>query len=580
MLNKAAANLLEGFADALEIRGANAFRVRAFRNAARQVDALTSDLSDLVNSGEIENVKGIGKGISGVLREFVANQRVEEYETMRAEIPAGVFEMLRVPGLGPKTVATLYNEHDISTLDALETAGRSGQLARIKAVGPKRQEKLVRELTRFRERTARHLIGEALPLAEQLVAHLLAGPHVLDVQYAGSLRRGQETIGDLDILASSSDPDAVMEHFITSDAIDEVIGLGSTKTTVLINNGIQVDLLVVEPPKYGAALMYFTGSKDHNIEIRSRAQARGLSLNEHGILDEQTGARHPAATEQEIYAAVDLPWIEPTLRENRGEIEAAETHTIPRLIVRDDIRGELHGHSLWSDGAAPIADMLEAAKSRNLEYFSITDHSGSLGVANGLDPARLADQTKEISVEKKTSGTITLLHGSEVEILADGQLDFSDEILASLDVVVASVHSSFNQSVPQMTTRLIAAIEHPHVDIIGHPTGRILGRRDGYEFDVEAVMKAAAATGTALEINAAPERLDLNDVTARRAAELGVPISINSDAHHPDNLDFMRYGILTAQRAWLRARDVLNTLPVEELLDWLRQPKPRRWTPR
>jgi DNA polymerase (family 10) len=580
MLNKAAANLLEGFADALEIRGANAFRVRAFRNAARQVDMLTSDLSGLVNSGEIENVKGIGKGISGVLREFVANQRVEEYEKMRAEIPNGVFEMLRVPGLGPKTVATLYNEHDISTLDALETAGRSGKLARIKAVGPKRQEKLVRELGRFRERTARHLLGEALPLAEQLVAHLLAGGQVLDVQYAGSLRRGQETIGDLDILASSSDPDAVMKHFITSDAIDEVIGLGSTKTTVLINNGIQVDLLVVEPPKYGAALMYFTGSKDHNIEIRSRAQARGLSLNEHGILDEQTGARHPAATEQEIYAAVGLPWIEPTLRENRGEIEAAEAHTIPRLIVHDDIRGELHGHSLWSDGAAPIADMLEAAKSRNLGYFSITDHSESLGVANGLDPARLADQTKEISVEKKTSGTVTLLHGSEVEILADGQLDFSDEILASLDVVVASVHSSFNQSVPQMTTRLIAAIEHPHVDIIGHPTGRILGRRDGYEFDVEAVLRAAAATGTALEINAAPERLDLNDVTARRAAELGVPISINSDAHHPDNLDFMHYGILTAQRAWLRARDVLNTLPIEELLDWLRQPKPRRWTPR
>ncbi|HCU72272.1 MAG: DNA polymerase III [Chloroflexi bacterium] len=579
MLNKAAAKLLEGFADALEIRGANAFRVRAFRNAARQVDALTSDLSDLVNSGEIKNIKGIGKGIAGVLQEFVANQRVEEYDTMRAEIPAGVFEMLKVPGLGPKTVATLYNEHGITSLDALETAGRSGQLADIKAVGPKRQEKLLRELGRFRERTARHLIGEALPLAELLVEHLRAEPQVMEVEYAGSLRRGQETIGDLDILASSVNPDAVMEHFITADVVDDVIGFGSTKTTVLINNGIQVDLLVVEPPEYGAALMYFTGSKDHNIEIRSRAQARGLSLNEHGILDEETGTRHPAATEQEIYAAIGLPWIEPTLRENRGEIEAADAHTIPQLIVRDDIKGELHGHSLWSDGAAPIADMLEAAKSQNLEYFSITDHSGSLGVANGLDPERLAEQTKEISAGRTTSGSITLLHGSEVEILTDGNLDFSDEILASLDVVVASIHSSFNQSVEQMTTRMITAIEHPHVDIIGHPTGRILGRRDGYEFDVEAVMNAAAATGTALEINASPERLDLNDVMARRAAELGVPISINSDAHHPDSLGFMHYGILTAQRAWLRPADVLNTLPVEELLDWLRQPKPRRWIP-
>ena len=336
---------------------------------------------------------------------------------------------------------------------------------------------------------------------------------------------------------------------------------------------------MVAPDEFGAALAYFTGSKEHNIEIRARAQQRGLSLNERGFLDAETDKRRPAATEQDVYAAVGLPWIDPALRENRGEIEAAEAGTLPDLIELGDIRGELHGHSLWSDGAASISNMVVAARRGGLEYFAVTDHSGALLVANGLTPERLAEQTDEIARERAASPDVRLLHGSEVEILADGSLDFSDEILASLDVVVASVHSNFNQPQEQMTERLIAAIENPHVDIIGHPTGRMLGLRDGYTFDVEAVLKAAAASGTALEINAAPERLDLDDTTARRAAELGAAISINSDAHHPDSLAYMRYGVLTARRAWLRAGDVINTLPLDELLAWLAQPKPRRWTP-
>ena len=580
LLNKPASELLEGFADALEIRGANTFRVRAFRNAARRIDTLTVDINELIESDEIETIPGIGKGIAGVLREFATHGHVEEYELMQSEIPAEVFDMLLIPGLGPKTVATLYNDHDLCTLDELEAAGRENRLANIKAIGPKRQEKLLRELGRFRQRIARRPIGDVLPMADRLVAHIALHPNVEDVQYAGSLRRGQDTIGDLDILASSTDPNPVIQHFLLADDVEEVVGSGDTKTSVLVSNGFQVDLLVIDPAKYGAALAYFTGSKNHNIEIRARAQKRGLSLNEHGFLDVAPGQRRPATTEHAVYETVDLPWIDPALREDRGEIEAAENGKLPDLINIDDVRGELHGHSLWSDGAASIRQMLAAARKRKLEYFAITDHSGSLGVANGLDPKRLSEQTKEIDAERASCTDVHILHGTEVEILPNGTLDFSDKILESLDVVVASVHSNFNQSQAQMTERLITAIENPHVDVIGHPTGRLLGRRDGYQFDVEAVLSASAATGTALEINAAPQRLDIDDLTARRAVELGTPIAINSDAHHPDNLEFLRYGILTARRAWLRPGDVLNTLPLHDLLGWLCQPKPRRWIPR
>ncbi len=579
MLNKAASELLQGFADALEIRGANTFRVRAFRNAARRVDALTTDIGELVESGEIQNVKGIGKAIAGLLREFVDQGRVEEFDQMRAEIPASVFEMLRVPGVGPKTVAALYNDHGIDSVDALEAAAREGRLASIKAVGPKRQERLVKELPRFRERTARRPLGEVLPIAERLAAHAAAAPGVEAAQYAGSLRRGRETIGDVDILAAARDPAPVMRHFLASAEVDDVVGSGHTKTSVLVGGGLQVDLLVVAPEEFGAALAYFTGSKEHNIEIRARAQQRGLSLNERGFLD-AAGVRRPAATEADVYATVGMPWIAPEMRENRGELAAADEGALPALIELGDIRGELHGHSLWSDGAGSIADMVAAARARGLEYFTVTDHSHGQRVANGLSAERLAAQAEEVEREREASCGLRVLHGSEVEILPDGSLDFSDEILAGLDVVVASIHSHFTLPPEQMTRRLIAAIEHPHVDIIGHPTGRMLGRRDGYVFDVEAVLRAAAASGTALEINAAPERLDVNDVTARRAAELGAPISINSDAHHPNDLASMRYGILTARRAWLRAADVLNTLPVDDLLAWLAQPKPRQWSAR
>ena len=345
----------------------------------------------------------------------------------------------------------------------------AGRLAGIRTIGAKRQARLLRELGRFRERIARRRLGDVLPIAERLIAHVQAAPGVHTVQYAGSLRRGRETIGDLDILTASDDPGPVMEHFIASSDVEEVVGTGGTKTSVLVGGGFQVDLLVVAPDEFGAALAYFTGSKEHNIEIRARAQQRGLSLNERGFLDAETDQRRPAATEQDVYAAVGLPWIDPALRENRGEIEAAEAGTLPSLIELGDIRGELHGHSLWSDGAASISNMVVAARRRGLEYFAVTDHSGALLVANGLTPERLAEQTDEIARERAASPDVRLLHGSEVEILADGSLDFSDEILASLDVVVASVHSNFNQPQVQMTERLIAAIENPHVDIIGHP---------------------------------------------------------------------------------------------------------------
>ena len=579
MTNKDAADLLDAFADVLELRGANQFRVRAFRTASRRVDGLTVDLGELVASDSLESVPGIGKGIAGFLHELVTTGRVAEYEEMRAEIPPGVFDMLRVPGLGPKTAATLYSKLEITSIDELEAAAQANELAKVRSIGAKRQERLLRELQRFRERTARHLLGDVLPLAEHLADHVRAAPGVSEATYAGSLRRMRETIGDLDILAAADDADPVMRHFLDHEAIDEVLASGSTKSRVLVANSLQVDLLVVPPESYGAALVYFTGSKEHNIELRHRALALGLSLNEWGLDEVETQVRRTAPTEADVYAALGLPVIPPELRESRGEIAAAADGALPDLIELSDIRGEFHGHSLWSDGAASVADMVKAAQTAGYKYIGITDHSGSLQVANGLSPDRVRAQRNEIEQARAEVSGIRVLHGSEVEILSDGALDYDDALLAELNVVVASIHSNFNQPRETMTARLISAIRNPHVDVIGHPTGRMLGYRDGYEFDLDAVLTAAAETGTAMEINASPERLDLDDVMARRAKELGVPISINSDAHRPESLTYIRYGVATARRAWLTAGDVLNTMTPEALTAWLGQPKPRRWSP-
>ena len=396
MLNKAAADLLEGFADALEIRGANTFRVRAFRNAARRVDSLTTDVAELVESGEISKVRGIGKGIAGVLGEFVAKGRVDEYEEMRAEIPDSVFEMLLIPGLGPKTAATLYNKHGIDSVDALEVAAKEGRLAGIRTIGAKRQARLLRELGRFRERIARRRMGDVMPIAERLIAHVEAAPGVQTVQYAGSLRRGRETIGDLDILASAEEPGPVMEHFVAADDVEEVVGTGGTKTSVLVGGGFQVDLLVVAPDEFGAALAYFTGSKEHNIEIRARALQRGLSLNERGFLDSDRAATTGGERGGRLRGGGTCPGSTRRCVRTGGRSRRPRRERCPRLIELGDIKGELHGHSLWSDGAASIGQMVDVARGRGLAYFAVTDHSGSLLVANGLSPERLAEQAEEI----------------------------------------------------------------------------------------------------------------------------------------------------------------------------------------
>jgi len=576
VLNKAASELLDRYADMLEINGANPFRVRAFRTAARRVDSLTDDLTELAAADRLESVPGIGKGIAGFLKEFVTAGRVAEHDELRRAIPDGVFEMLRIPGVGTKTVATLFHELAITGVAELEAAARAGRLAEAPGIGAKREAKLLKELERFRERTARHPIGEVLPLAEQLLEAIRRAPAVRMAAYAGSLRRMRETIGDLDLLAASETPAPVMESFVQAPEVTEVLGHGPTKTSVLVRGGLQVDLLVVPPASFGAALQYFTGSKEHNVELRGRAQRLGLSLNEFGVLEDASGRRRPCATEAEVYAAVGLPWIAPELREGRGELAAAEAAALPALLTLEDIRGEMHGHSIWSDGSAPIDAMVRAARATGYAYVGITDHSGALQVANGLSPERLFAQKAEIAQARAAHPGFHILHGSEVEILPDGALDYDDALLASLDVVVASVHTNFTQSREAMTERLLRAIRHPHVDVIGHPTGRLLGRRDGYAFDPETVFRAAADTGTALELNASPDRLDLNDVHVRRAVELGAPIAINSDAHDPSHFASMRYGVGTARRAWLSRAHVLNTLDAAALRAWLGRPKPRR----
>ena len=579
MTNKDAADLLHDFADVLEIRGANTFRVRAFRTASRRVDSLTVDLRVLIDDNSLTKIQGIGKGIAGVLNEFLTTGHVAEYEEMREEIPPGVFDMLRVPGLGPKTTATLYNDLNITGVDELEAAARADDLASMKNFGVKRQARLLVDLQQFRERTARHLLSQVQPIAEQLVTYLRQAPSVSEAMCAGSLRRMRETVRDIDILAASVDPISVIDHFVAHDEIKEVVASGSTRARALISHGLQVDLLVVRPEHFGAALVYFTGSMDHNIELRQRALQIGVSLNEWGLDDVTTQRHQSTPTEAEVYTALGLPVIPPELRESRGEIAAAESGTLPNLITLADIRGEFHGHSLWSDGSASVDNMIQAARTLDYAFIAITDHSEGLQVAHGLSPKRIRDQRKEIHAAQEKFPDIRVMQGCEVEIQADGAMDFGDDVLEELDVVVASVHSNFNQPPETMTSRLIAAIRNPHVDLIGHPTGRLLGHRDGYDFDLDKVLTEAAETGTAMEINASPERLDLNDVMAQRAKNLGVPLAINSDAHQPEGYAYMRYGVATARRAWLTAGDVLNTMAPDALNDWLEHPKPRRWVP-
>jgi DNA polymerase (family X) len=574
MNNSDVVGALSEIAELLELKNESSFRIRAYENAAKAVSNLTEDVRALASSGELTNVKGIGKGIAQRIDELLADGRIPYLEELRAQFPSGVRELMRVPGVGPSLARRAYTELGVSNLDEFKLAAEDGRLATMSGFGEKSAQNVLRALSRVNKRESRISIGKALPVVEELMGTLRERNAFHNLTAAGSLRRWSPTIGDIDIMATSTDAPRAMQAFIDLPLVRQVLGHGPTKSSIVTDNGLQVDLRIVEEESFGSLVQHFTGSRDHNIELREYALARGMSLNEYAITSTASGDVRRFTDERDFYAALGLQYIPPELREAGGEIAAAARNALPELVTVEDIKGDLHMHSTWSDGACTIEEMVVSAMARGYEYVALTDHSGGIGVANGLSPERLHEQLEELARVRAAYPDIQILSGSELEIKRDGSLDFPDELLARLDWVIASVHSGFNQSEADMTARVIRAIENPHVDAIGHPTGRLIGKREPFAVDLEAVFKAAARTRTALEINSFPERLDLSDRHARRAKELGVMLVVDTDAHAPVNFENIRYGVAMARRAWAEAADVLNTRSFASLRSWLTRDAP------
>jgi DNA polymerase (family 10) len=558
----------EQIADLLELQQANPFRVRAYRNAARVVGELKLDLVAQVEQGKpLPRLPGIGADLAAKIEEFARSGHLAALDRLRRQIPAGVTEMLQLPGLGPKRVRALYEELHVTSLSQLARAARDGRVRALPGFGAKTEARILQAIEAHGQKAQRLKLVTAAQYARALIDHLRRGPKVGEVVAAGSLRRARETIGDLDLLACAPEGDLVCRHLLAYPEVAEVRAAGTTRATVVLAAGVQVDLRVVPPESFGAALMYFTGSKAHNIRLRNLALERGLKLNEYGLFDGRK--RIAGATEQDVYRALGLPWIAPELREDRGEIEAALKDKLPVLIERADLAGDLHAHTHWSDGTLSIEAMARAAKAHGLSYLAISDHSRRLTVAHGLDPVRLAKQCAEVEAVNAKLDGIELLTGIEVDVLEDGSLDLPDAALAPLDVVIAAVHSKFDLARAAQTRRILAALDHPKVRILAHPLGRLIDRREPYDVDMLAVIRKCKARRVALELNAHPQRLDLNDLACRMAKDEGARVAINSDAHGEHEFDHLEFGIGQARRGWLEKTDVVNTRPLREVRAWL-----------
>ncbi len=566
MHNEEVAHIFHAIADMLEIKGDNPFRIRAYRRAAENIEGLAEDVATLIERNALEEIPGIGKDLASKMREIVNTGTCQEYEKLKGEVPPGLVELLEVPGIGPKTAKLLHEERGIDSIEKLEAAARAGSLRGLPGIKAKTEENILRGIEMLKRASGRMPLGLALPLAQEIIARLQEIKGIHRIHYAGSLRRMKDTVGDIDILAISTAPAKVMDAFVTLPGVQRILAKGETKSSVMTRQGIQADVRVVEPEAYGAALAYFTGSKAHNIRLRDMARKKGLKLSEYGIFEERTGKRIAGKEEEEIYEILGLPFIPPELREDSGEIEAALKGKLPDLITADDIRGDLHIHSNWSDGVHPIAEVVDAARKRGYAYVAITDHSKGLGIVRGLGREELGKQRQEIVTLNKQLDGIRVLTGVEVNIRADGSLDLPDAVLTKLDFVVASVHSAFRQDRETMTKRIVRALRNRHVRVLGHPTGRLLGEREPYDVDFDKVLRAARQHNVALEINAAPSRLDLNDVHARRVKEAGLSLVINTDTHTLPNFDYIHLGVATARRAWIEKKDVLNTLSLNQLL--------------
>ncbi len=548
----------------------NPFITRAYQKAARNIESLDVDIKQLSGDGKLEAIPGVGKGIAKKIAEILETGTCKRYEEMKSEIPGDVFGLLDIPGIGPKTVRLVHEQLGITTLDELEKAAIERKLRKLPRMGAKSEEKILLAIRRSKEMDKRIPLGVALPVAEIVMKYLERCPHASNVTATGSLRRHRETVGDIDFIATSDadHSEAVIEAFGSMPGVTEVIGSGATKASVILKN-IQIDLRIVDRASFGSLLQHFTGSKEHNIRLREIAIKKGLKLSEYGITDQETGILTPCGEEVEVYQMLGLPFIVPELREDRGEIEAAIAGTLPDLVTESDIRGDLHVHSIWSDGANSIPELAEAAIGMGYEYLCISDHSRSRGIAGGLSEECLIRQINEIDAfndANESSSGFRVLAGSEVDIRADGTLDYPGSVLEMLDIVIAAVHSGFSQDRRTMTSRIVRAIVDEHVDIFAHPTGRLLGERVGYEIDIDRVIEVAAETGTALEINAFPSRLDLSDINARKAKEAGVMLAIGTDAHSTNHLGYMEFGVHVARRAWLEPGDVVNAMGTKELL--------------
>ena len=569
MQNLELARLFHEMATLLEARDESIFRVRAYQRAAQTLETLGEDVRAVAARGGLTALPAIGKDLAAKIQEYLETGGLRQLETLRAGLPPAFLTLLEIRGLGPRTARALYEDKGVDSVERLEALCRSKEIIGVAGIREKTCENILKAIAQWRAGRTRTLLPTARAIALQVAEALRAHGGVERLEIAGSLRRMKETVKDVDLLVTSTEPARVIRTLTTLPSIVEVLAQGPTKASVRHQDGLAIDLRVVEPEAFGAALQYFSGSKDHNVKVRELASRRALRISEYGVFDEATGARVAGATEEDVYATVGLPWIPPELRENQGEIEAARDGRLPALVTAADLRGDLHAHTDWSDGHHPLERLVEAAQARGYEYVIVSDHSRSLTIAGGLTIDELRAQRAAIrALQPRFS--IRILAGTECDILADGRLDFPDEALAELDVVVAAVHSRFRQSRAEMTARIVRALGNPWLNVLAHPTGRRLGSREPYDVDLEAVFEAARRHGKAVEINASPERLDLADIHARRAASLGVPIAISTDAHYLRELDQVDLGLGVARRAWIEPGQVLNARPLDELLAWAR----------
>ena len=569
MKNKELADLFNRMADILEFKSENPFKISAYRKASRIIGDLTQDIEEIAESEKLKDVPGIGEGMTQKIVEYLKTGKVSKFEEVRKGISDELIAIMDIPGMGPKTLSMFHKEKGISNLPQLEKAVENGSLVGLPGIGEKKVENIKRGIQLFKQSKGRMNLGVAFPVAKRIVETLRQKTGSQKIEWAGSLRRMKENIGDIDILATGADHEKIVYTFTHLPEVREVLASGETKASIIVEGGTQIDLRVVEEDSYGAALQYFTGSKGHNIRLRGIAKAKGIKINEYGVFkgEKKIGGKE----EEEVYRALGMDWIEPELREDRGEIEAAQDGRLPKLVQEFEIKGDLHVHSKWSDGTSSIEEIAKAAQKRGYQYVAICDHSKSLKIAHGLDESRLMKQIEEIDRLNEKLKDFQILKGSEVDILTDGTLDLSKKVLEKLDFAVAAIHSGFKQDKGKMTKRIIRALENPYIHVLAHPSGRLLGARDPYKVEIEELMEAAKKYGKALEINAYFERLDLNDIHCRKAKEMGIRVGIGTDSHHLDQIWMISLGVAVARRGWLETTDILNTLPLKGILKWCRR---------